>query len=115
MALFIYHLTICLLTFLSFDGGFTITRLITVVTMMIMVFITVIIMRRIRMMIMVIIVRRMRRQQSVSHGGSEWVGHPPSPFLSALRPNSHHHYCDDDDEDDDDDGNAIARINKAKA
>jgi len=50
-----------------------------------------------------IILRRMRRQQSVSHGGSEWVGHPPSPFLSALRPNSHHHYRDDDD---DDDGNA---------
>ena len=42
------------------------------------------------------------------------MGHPPSPFLSALRPKSHHHYRDDDDDDDDDDdGNA--RINKAKA
>ena len=48
------------------------------------------------------------------------MGHPPSPFLSALHPNCHHHYRDDgddddgdDDDDDDDDGNA--RINKAKA
>ena len=101
--LFVYHLTICPLTFLSFDGGFTIIRLITVVTMMIMVFIT------------AIILRRMRTQQSVSNGGSEWVGHPPSPFLSALRPNSHHHYRDEDDDDDDDDDDGNARINKAKA
>ena len=120
MALSIYHLTICLLTFLSFDGGFTITRLIAVVTMiMIMVFTTVIIMSRIRMMITVIIMRRMSIQQSVSHGGSEWVGHPPSPFLSALRPNCHHHYRDDDDDDDDDedddDDDGNARINKVKA
>ena len=43
------------------------------------------------------------------------MGHPPSPFLSALRPNSHHHYRDEDDDDDDDDDDGNARINKAKA